>query len=100
MHDTPSGSSQLYKPKLSSFDGNPLEWPDWLRMFVVTVHRRNIRDSEQMSNLITRLSGKAKLPISGMCYSGSFYTQAWSLPERRFGPPHLIVDAQLETLRK
>ena len=32
--DVPSSSSQLPKLKLYSFDGNPLEWPEWSNMFV------------------------------------------------------------------
>ena len=69
-------------------------------MFVATVHRSNIPDSEKMSHLKTLLSCKAKSAISGMGYFGSFYTQAWLLLERNFGCTHLIVDAQLVTLRK
>ena len=69
-------------------------------MFVATVHQRNIPDSEKMSQLKMLLSGNAKSAIPGMGYSGSFYTQTWSLLERKFGRLHLIVDAQFETLRK
>ena len=45
-------------------------------------------------------SGKAEPAISGVGYLGSFYSQVWSLPELKLGRPHLIVEAQLETLRK
>ena len=47
--DKPSSSSQLPKLKLSSFDGNPVEWPEWSNMFKATVHHRDIPDSEKMS---------------------------------------------------
>ena len=53
-----------------------------------------------MSHLKTLLTGKAKSTISGMGYSGEFYAQAWELLGRKFGRPYLIVDAQLNTLRK
>ena len=96
----PSSSSQLPKLKLSSFDGNALEWPEWSNMFKATVHHRDIPDSEKMSHLKTLLTGKAKSAISGMGYSGEFYAQAWELLERKFGRPYLIVDAQLNILRK
>ena len=96
----PSSSSQLPKLKLSSFDGNPLEWPEWSNMFKATVHHRNIPDSEKMSHLKTLLTGKAKSAISGMGYSGKFHAQAWELLGRKFGRPYLIVDAQLNILRK
>ena len=86
--------------KLSSFDVNPLEWPEWSNMFKATVHYRDTPDSEKMSHLNTFLTGKAKSAISGMGYSGEFYAQAWELLGRKFGRPYLIVDAQLNILRK
>ena len=95
-----SSSSQLPKFKLSSFSGNPLEWPEWSNMFKATVRHRDIPDSEKMSHLKTLLTGKAKSAISGMGYSGEFYAQAWELLGRKFGRPYLIVDAQLNILRK
>ena len=101
----PSSSSQLPKLKLSSFDGKTLEWPEWSNMFRATVyipdrdiHNRDI--PEKMSHLKTLLTGKAKSAISGTGYSGEFYAQAWELLGRKFGRPYLIVDAQLNTLRK
>ena len=96
----PSSSSQLPKLKLSSFDGNPLEWLEWSNMFKATVHHRHIPNSEKMSHLKTLLTGKAKSAISGMGYSGEFYGQAWEILGRKFGRPYLIVDAQLNILRK
>ena len=98
--DKPSSSSQLPKLKLSSFDGNPIGWPEWSNMFNATVHRRDIPDSEKMSHLKTLLTGKAKSAISGMGYSGELYAQAWELLGWKFGRPYLIIDAQLNILRK
>ena len=72
-------SSKLPKLKLSSFDGNPLEWPEWSNMFKATVRHRDIPDSEKMSHLKTLLTSKAKSAISGMGYSGEIYDQAWEL---------------------
>ena len=95
-----SGSSSLPKLKLKNFDGNPLEWPEWSSMFIATVDQRPIPDSEKMSHLKTLLTGKARSAISGMGYSGQFYGAAWSILERKFGRPHVIIDAQLESLRK
>ena len=95
-----SGSSNLPKLKLNNFDGNPLEWPEWASMFIATVDQRPIPDSEKMSHLKTLLTGKARSAISGMGYSGQFYGTAWSILERKFGRPHVIIDAQLESLRK
>ena len=52
-----------------------------------------------MSHLNTLLTGKARSAISGMG-SGQFYGAPWSILERKFGRPHVIVDAQLESLGK
>ena len=98
--DPETSSSQLPKLKLKTFDGNPLEWPEWSSMFLATVDKRSIPDSEKMSHLKTLLTGKARAAVSGMGYSGRFYEAAWRILDRKFGRPHVIVDAQLENLRK
>ena len=69
-------------------------------MFIATVDQRPIQDSEKMSHLKTLLTGKARSAISGMGYSGQFYGAAWSILEKKFGRPHVIIDAQLESLCK
>ena len=46
-----SSSSSFPMLKLNSFHGNPLEWPEWSSMFIATVDKRTIPDSEKMSNL-------------------------------------------------
>ena len=99
-YNTGHSSSSLPKLRLNNFDGNPLEWPEWSSMFKATVDKRTIPDSEKMSQLKTLLTGKAKSAISGMGYSGQFYSAAWNILERKFGRPHVIIDAQLESLRK
>ena len=95
-----AGSNNLPKLKLNNFDGNPLEWPEWSNMFIATVDQRPIPDSEKMSHLKCLLTGKARSAISGMGYSGQFYGAAWSILERKIERPHVIIDAQLESLRK
>ena len=71
-YNTGHSSSSLPKLRLNNFDGNPLEWPEWSSMFIATVDKRTIPDSEKMSHLKTLLTGKAKSAISGMGYSGQF----------------------------
>ena len=53
-----------------------------------------------MTHLETLLTGKAKHLISGVGYSGEFHSAAWSIQERTFGRPHVIIDARLESIRK
>ena len=69
-------------------------------MFNATVDRRSKPYSEKMSHLKTLLTGKARSAISGLGFSGQFYGAAWSILERKFGRPHVIIDAKLESLRK
>ena len=99
-YNTGHSSSSLPKLRLNNFDANPLEWPEWSSMFIATVDKRMIPDSEKMSHLKTLLTVKAKSAISGMGYSGHVYSAAWNILERKFGRPHIIIDAQLESLRK
>ena len=58
-----------------------------------------IPDSEKMSHLKTLLTGKAKSAISGMGDFGQFYCAAWNILERKYGRPHVFMDAQLESLQ-
>ena len=99
-YNTGHSSSSLPKLRLNNFDGNPLEWPERSSMFIATVDKPTIPDSEKMSHLKTLLTSKAKSAISGMGYSGQFYSAAWNILERKFGRPHVIIDAKLENLRK
>ena len=99
-YHTGHSSSSLPKLRLNNFDGKPLEWPEWSSIFIAAVDKRMIPDSEKMSHLKSLLTGKAKSAISGMGYSGQFYSAAWNILERKFGRPHVIIDAQLESLRQ
>ena len=69
-------------------------------MFIATVDQRLKPDSEKISQLKILLKGKARSEISGKGYSGELYGASWSILERKFGRPHVIIDAQLESLRK
>ena len=68
-------------------------------MFISTVDQRPMPDSEKMSHLKTLITGKARSAISGMGYSGQF----WCCMEHsgeNYGRPHVIIDVQLDSLRK
>ena len=47
LYDKPSTSINLPKLKLNPFDGTPHERPKLSSMYVATVHRRNIPNSEK-----------------------------------------------------
>ena len=53
-----------------------------------------------MKHLENLLIGWARSAISAMGYSGQFYGAAWSILDMKFGRPHVIIDVQLESLRK
>ena len=53
-----------------------------------------------MVHLKTLLTGKARSAVSGMGYYGQFYGAAWIILERKFERPNVIIDAQLESIRK
>ena len=99
-YSTGHSSSSLPNLLLKIFDGNPLERPERSSIFIATIDKRMIPDSAKISHLKTLLTGKAKSAISGMGYSGQFYSAAWNILERKFGRPHVIIDAPLESLRK
>ena len=52
-----------------------------------------------MRYLKTVQTGKAKSAVSGIGNSEPFYGAACSILERKFGRPHMIIDAQLKSLR-
>ena len=55
-----------------------------------------IEDSDRPN----KVTGRERSAISGMGYSRQFYGVAWSILEKKFGRPHVIIDAQLESIRK
>ena len=69
-------------------------------MFIATVDKRHIPNSEKTTHLKTFLTGKARAVVSGMWLSGQLYESAWEILERKSGRSHVIIDAQLETLRR
>ena len=52
----------------------------------------------EYSDWPNKVTGKERSTISGMGYSRQFYGVAWSIMERKFGRPHVIIDAQQESI--
>ena len=69
------------------------------RAFIATIDIRTIPDAEKMSHWKALITGKQESHISGTRYSGQFQGTAWSILERKFGRPHVIIDAQIENLQ-
>ena len=95
---TVSRKDPLPKWKLSTFDGNPLQWHEWYGQFKSAVDQAAITDEVKMTYLKTLVSGKAKIAIEGFAYSGALYRDALKALERKFGQPQAVVTAHLEKL--
>ena len=73
--------------KLSSFDGNPLQWPEWFGQFKSPIDAKVLSNDVKLTYLKTLVSGKAKNAIAEFAYSGVFYKDALKTMERKFGQP-------------
>ena len=95
---TVSRKDPLPEWKLSTFDGNPLQWHEWYGQFKSAVDQAAITDEVKMTYLKTLVSGEAKIAIEGFAYSGALYRDALKALERKFGQPQAVVTAHLEKL--
>lgn len=93
-------SDSLPKLKLDTFDGDPLQWPDWMSMFQSIIHEASISPNAKMQHLQNSVSGKAKEAIEGFGYSGTLYVSALGKLESRFGKPDVVVKSHLNRLRR
>ena len=84
--------------KLSSFDGDPLQWPEWIGQFRSAIDNAVLTDDVKLTYLKTLVTGKAKSVISGFAYCGKMYKDALKALERKFGQPQIIVGAYLDKL--
>ena len=95
---TASRKDPLPEWKLSTFDGNPLQWHEWYGQFKSAVDQAAITDEVKMTYLKTLVSGKAKIATEGFAYSGALYRDALKALERKFGQPQAVVTSHLEKL--
>ena len=80
-------------PKLGTpkFDGNLLNWRVFWEQFKVSVHERNIPDSEKLVYLQSALKdGTAKGVIEGLSRSDEFYSEAIESLRSRYDRPRLL----------
>ena len=93
---TLSQKGSLPEWKLSSFDGSPLQWPEWFGQFKSAIDAKVLSDNVKLTYLKTLVSGNAKNAIADFAYSGVFYKDILKTLERKFGQPQTIVAAHLE----
>ena len=65
----------MHEWKLSSFDGNPLQWPEWFGQFKSAIDAKVLTDDVKLTYLKTLIPGKAKKAIAEFAYSGIFYKE-------------------------
>ena len=87
--------------KLTQFDGNLLNWHEWVGQFRSTVDSAILSDDEKLTYLKTLGVGKAKSAIAiaiaiEYSYSGVLYKDALATLQRKFGQPHAVVGAHLD----
>ena len=93
---TLSQRGSLPEGKLSSFDENPLQWPEWFGQFKSAIDAKVLSDDVKVTYLKTLVSGKANIEIAEFAYSGVFYKDALKTLERKIRQPQTIVAAHLE----
>ena len=81
---TLSQKGPLPEWKLSSFDGNPLQWPEWFGQFKNAIDAKVLSNDVKLTYLKTLVSGKAKKAIAEFAYSGIFFKDALKTLERKF----------------
>ena len=88
-------------PKLETpkFDGNLLNWRVFWEQFEVSVHERNIPDSEKLVYLQSALKdGTAKGIIEGLSRSGEFYSEAIESLQARYDSPRLLHQTHVKMI--
>ena len=83
---------------LSKYDRDTLSWHEWSGQFKSAIDSANLTDDEKLTYLKTLVTGKAKLAIADVAYSGRFYRDSLKSLERKFGQPQVVVGAYFDKL--
>ena len=81
----------LLQWKLSSFDGNPLQWLEWFCQFKNAIDAKVMFNDVKQTYLNTLVLGKAKNANAEFTNSGTLYKNALKTLEREFGEPKTIL---------
>ena len=75
--------SRLPALEPTTFNREPIHYPDWKSFFYALIHRKNLPLCDNMNNLKRYVRGSAKQAISGLFLQSSSeaYKQAWSILE-------------------
>ena len=84
---------------LIPFDGNPLNWPEFIQNFKERVHlKKSFPDSMRIERLLTVLKGEAKNSIISIGTNGLFYASALRSLKRDFGDPLAVTHLELKSV--
>ena len=86
----------LPRPEPEVFNGNYLQYPNWLKSFENFIVRKTKDPSERLYYLNRYTSGEAKEAVSvpfPVEYCRSLYAKAKKILANRFGNPFLVTDA-------
>ena len=85
--------------QLPMFDGDPLQYHDWINTFKATVDsNRSITDTHRITYIQNSVAGPAKDLIKGYSYNPTFYAAALADIEKRFGDADYIVASYIAKL--
>ena len=85
--------------RLSKFDGNALEWNNWVELYQTAIGKNpRISPVEKITYLQILCTGSAKILIDSYGTNSSQYDQAIEELIRRFGNPKFIVAAYIKQL--
>ena len=90
----------LPKLKLDTFDGDPINWSDWISMFRPIMDDAEVSHNAKIQHLQNAVTGRAKDEIAGYGYSEEILAEALQKLESRFGKSHVVVKAHLNCLQK
>ena len=97
-----SNTSMYHKlPKLNlpTFGGDILEWQPFWDSFCAAVHENiALNDVQKFNYLKSQLYGEASQCIAGLQITNTNYAQALHVLKQRFGQPHKIVNAYMQSL--
>ena len=62
--------------KLSQYNGDPLQWHEWIGQFKSAIDAQSLTDDVKLTYLKTLVTGKAKIAIAEFAYCGLMYKDA------------------------
>ena len=81
------------------FEGNSLNWPEFIQKFKERVHlKKSFSDSMRMECLLSVLKGEAKSSIISIGTTGLFFASALKSLKRDFGDSLVVTHLKLKSL--